>query len=72
MEKPIAKNKPTTIWLQIDNTFVNFGFGVLFPINPFPVAGRKKNHGIITDINPKRNPERSDVLKKSKKVRQVQ
>ena len=48
------------------------GFGVLFPINPFPVAGKKKNQGTTTDISPKRNPDRSDVLKKSKKVKQIQ
>jgi len=42
---------------------VSVGFGVLFPIKPFPVAGRKKNQGTITDINPKITPDNTEVSK---------
>jgi hypothetical protein len=47
----------------VDSNLVRVGFGVLFPIKPFPVTGRKNNQGTITDINPKINPDKIDVSK---------
>jgi hypothetical protein len=56
-------DKPITTWLPIAKVQAMIGNGVLSAKKPFPNNGIKKNHGIITLINPKTIPSIYDAFK---------